>query len=200
MKIEHLLSITVLVMLAGIAYGGLVQPAPVSVDLVNMTAQGDQLTARTSSGDTELIGCGLRNFDDGTGNAFRFGFCQATDADGDAITCFTEDDSLIDEMRANSDYSFITFNWQDDGFGGTECTRVGFSTQSLYLPVAEVLRCDANDDGAIDRNDIRAIAANRNQPATGPGDPMDWDENGTINVLDARGCQRACTLPRCAAQ
>jgi len=134
MKIEHLLSITVLVMLAGIAYGGLVQPAPVSVDLVNRTALGDQLTARTSAGNTEFIGCGTRNFDDGTGNAFRFGFCQASDADGDEITCFTENDNLIDEMRANNDYAWITFSWQDDGFGGADCTRVGFSTQSFYLP------------------------------------------------------------------
>ena len=40
----------------------------------------------------------------------------------------------IDEVRANTDYAFITFNWQDDGFGGAECIRVGFSTQSFYLP------------------------------------------------------------------
>ena len=33
---------------------GLTQPAPVDVDLVNFFAQGDQLTARTSAGDTEF--------------------------------------------------------------------------------------------------------------------------------------------------
>ena len=27
---------------------------------------------------------------------------------------------------------------------------------------------------------------------------MDWDGNHVINVRDARGCQRACALPRCA--
>jgi hypothetical protein len=200
MKTKHLLSIVPLALLAGVVYAGLEQPALVAVDLVNMAANGDQHTARTSAGDTELIGCGSRSIDDGTGNAFRFGFCQATDADGDTITCFTQDAELLNEMRANSDYAFITFGWQDDGSGGAECTRVGYSTQSFYLPVAEVQRCDVNGDGAVDRNDIRAIAANRNQPATGPDDPMDWDQNGTINVLDARGCQRACTLARCAAQ
>jgi hypothetical protein len=134
MKIRYLLSVTVLTLLAGAAFAGLAQPAPVTVDLVNMFANGDQLTARTSANDTEFIGCGTRNIDDGTGNPFRFGFCQASDADGDEITCFTERDSLLDEMRANTDYAFITFGWQDDGFGGAECIRVGFSTQSFYLP------------------------------------------------------------------
>jgi len=134
MKIKHLVSIVVATLLAGVAFAGLVQPALVTVDLVNMSALGDQFAARTSADDTQLIGCGTRSFDDGTGNAFRFGFCQASDADGDEITCFTQNDVLLDEMRANSDYAFITFNWQDDGFGGAECIRVGFSTQSFYLP------------------------------------------------------------------
>jgi len=140
MEIRYLLATTVLTLLAGFAYAGLAQPSPVAVDLVNMTALGDMLTARTSAGDTEFIGCGTRNFDDGTGNAFRFGFCQASDADGDEITCFTQLDSLIDEMRASNDYAWVTFSWQNDGFGGAECTRVGFSTQSFYLP--EILGAD----------------------------------------------------------
>jgi hypothetical protein len=200
MKTKHLLSIAALALMAGVAFAGLALPVLVSVDLENMTAHGDQHAARSSDNDAELIGCGTRSFDDGAGSAWRFGFCQATDADGAGITCFTEEARLLDEMRVNNDYAYITFNWQDDGFGGAECTRVGFSTQSFYLPVDEVQRCDANGDGAVDRNDIRAIGANRNQPASGPDDPMDWDQNGTINVLDARGCQQACTLPRCAAQ
>ena len=97
-KRSVILTIT-LTLLAGFAVAGLVQPAPVDVDLVNMFAQGDQHTARTSAGDTEFIGCGTRSFDDGMGNTFRFGFCQAEDADGDNITCFTQSDALLDEMR-----------------------------------------------------------------------------------------------------
>ncbi len=120
MKIRHLISTTVLMLLAAFAYAGLVQPAPVEVDLDNMFAFGDQFTARTSAGDTQFIGCGTRSIDDGTGNPFRFGFCQASDADGDEVTCFTENANLLDEMRANNDYAFITFGWQDDGSGGAE--------------------------------------------------------------------------------
>ena len=131
---NKILTVTTLMLLTGFAYAGLVQPSPVDVDLVNMTAIGDQFTARTAADDISFIGCGTRNFDDGAGNSFRFGFCQAGDADGDSITCFTQNDSLLDEMRAQSDYSWITFSWQDDGSGGFECIRVGFSTQSFYLP------------------------------------------------------------------
>lgn len=62
------------------------------------------------------------------------------------------------------------------------------------------LVCDINDDSFVDINDIRTIVLNRNQPATGSDDPMDWDQNGVISVLDARGCVLACSLPRCAEQ
>ena len=71
-------------------------------------------------------------------------------------------------------------------------------TQEIEEP--GVLMCDANLDDTIDIRDIRAIAMMRNQPATGPDDPMDWDQNGIISVLDARGCVLACNLPRCAIQ
>jgi len=75
--------------------------------------------------------------------------------------------------------------------------------QSLDLIIPEgdvpiVQRCDINDDNVVDMNDIRAISYRRNQPAAHPDDPMDWDKNNWIDIYDARGCQLACTLPRCA--
>lgn len=66
--------------------------------------------------------------------------------------------------------------------------------------VPVIQRCDIDGDNTVDINDIRAIAAMRNQPAAHPDDPMDWDRNSVIDILDARGCQRACTLRRCAIQ
>jgi len=60
-----------------------------------------------------------------------------------------------------------------------------------------IQRCDIDLNNTVDINDIRAILAQRNQPAAHPDDPMDWDRNNVINILDARGCQRACSLPRC---
>jgi hypothetical protein len=73
----------------------------------------------------------------------------------------------------------------------------------IAIPVGDVpdiQRCDIDGNNTVDINDIRAIALQRNQPALHPDDPMDWDRNHVINILDARGCQQACTLPRCAVQ
>ena len=95
-----------------------------------MFAQGDQWTARNSDNSGDLIGCGIRNLDDGMGGSFSFGFCQATDSDGDAITCTSFNEDLFDTIKANNSYSFITFGWD----ANDECTRIGFSTQSFYLP------------------------------------------------------------------
>lgn len=133
MNIRHLITILACVSLAAAAHAGLVQPAPVDVELDNQIANGDMLTARTSSNSVEFIGCGVRQFDDGI-NEFAFGFCQAGDADENQITCFTQTPSLLETIRAISDNSFVTFSWRDDGQGGAECVRVGFSTQSFYLP------------------------------------------------------------------
>ncbi len=58
--------------------------------------------------------------------------------------------------------------------------------------------CDVDGDEDVDIIDIRRIAARRRQKADGPDDPADWDDNGIIDLLDVRGCQRSCTLPRCA--
>ncbi len=61
-----------------------------------------------------------------------------------------------------------------------------------------IQRCDTNHDNWVDIADIREIALERNRPVRHPDDPMDWDKNGVINLLDVRGCQRACAAARCA--
>ena len=115
------------------AFAGFTQPADVDVDLVNMFAQGDMVTARTSAADNVFIGCGSRKIEDGAGGLFEFGFCQAEDADTESVTCFTTNADLLDAMDSTSDMSYITFSWNDDGQGNLTCSRIGFSTQSFYL-------------------------------------------------------------------
>ena len=129
MKIRNLLSITALTLMAGVTFAGLVQPAAVIVDLDNEFAQGDQWTARISKNDVEFIGCGIRLFDFGSGS-FEFGFCQAADSDDVSIFCSTQNADLISAIRATSAFAFVTFSLDVNG----ECTRIGFSTQSFYLP------------------------------------------------------------------
>jgi len=80
--------------------------------------------------DVEFIGCGIRVTSDGVGGTFQFGFCQAADSAGVQITSFTEDAGLLETLRSISDFAYIIFNWDEH----EECTRIGISTQSFYLP------------------------------------------------------------------
>ena len=82
----------------------------------------------------------------------------------------------------------------------TLATLVLLITCSLPSWAEAELVCDTNDDSFVDITDVRTIVLNRNQPATGPDDPMDSNHDGVISVLDARGCVLACSLPRCAEQ
>ncbi|MCA8889974.1 MAG: hypothetical protein R3C40_03715 [Parvularculaceae bacterium] len=108
------------------AYGGYVQPYPVEVDLTNMIASGDTVTARYADNKTEMIGCGARRYQGGT----AWAFCQARTAKGEQILCTTFDQYLVDTVASSADFGFITFSWNKSD----ECTRIGFSNQSFYLP------------------------------------------------------------------
>lgn len=116
------------------AMAGYLQPAEVVVDHDNTFASGDMRSARDAKDDITFIGCGVRHFDDGTGGAFVFGFCQATDADENSVNCTTTNPALLDALDVVADNSFLTFSWEDDGDGNLTCTRIGASTQSFYLP------------------------------------------------------------------
>ena len=117
-------------LLSTAAFGGSVQPFPVDVDLTNLTASGDMVTARYSENDNEFIGCGIRIIQDGVGGVFSFGFCQAEDRDGERAFCNSQDAALLDAISSSGDYGFITFSYDEDDV----CTRIGFSNQSFYLP------------------------------------------------------------------
>lgn len=133
MSVRRILTFVAMTLISSAVVAGYVQPVPVDVDLDAEYALGDMFTARTDEGANVFIGCGVRYVDLG-GGLFAWGFCQAEDADGDKILCYTQNEALLDRVRSTSDYSFITFSWTDDGNGGAECVRVGFSTQSFYLP------------------------------------------------------------------
>lgn len=133
MKIIHIAGILLLAAFSTLAIAGYTQPAPVSVTLNpdgSGHATGDMVSARYSDNDIENIGCGTRIYDDGAGGSWYYGFCQARDASGVQSFCATERADLLDIMKATSDYSFITYTWNSAG----ECTHIGFSTQSFYIP------------------------------------------------------------------
>lgn len=56
------------------------------------------------------------------------------------------------------------------------------------ISIHSLTDCDVDADGDIDINDLRSMLGRRNQPASGPDDPMDPDGDGIISVLDVRIC------------
>ena len=136
MKVRHFVMTASMLLVSGIVLAGYTQPAAVQV-LVNPDgsgfAEGDMVTARFADNDLDFIGCGVRTFADGAG-VFESGFCQARMADGspDGVSgfCNVFNPELLDTMKATSDFSYVTFSWNEFG----ECTRIGFSTQSFYIP------------------------------------------------------------------
>lgn len=133
MKLKLLTTMLLAFCIPGLALAGYVQPAPVDITLNadgSGNATGDMVTARFADNEVEHIGCGVRIWKMADGSYLNWGFCQARDADEVNVFCSTEDPDLLDVMKATSSYSFITFAWDTD----EECTRIGFSTQSFYLP------------------------------------------------------------------
>ena len=132
MRLGKIFWIGTLTLFSAAAFAGLAQPAPILITQNadgSGNAQGDMLTARNADNDVEFIGCGTRTIDTGTGS-FSFGFCQAANAAEEMAFCSTSNADLLDAVKAVSDYSFLTFGFDESG----ECTRIGSSTQSFYLP------------------------------------------------------------------
>lgn len=129
---------------SSLAWSGATQPAPVQIvfdEFGGGNASGDLLSARNSKNDEEFIGCGIRYIETGNGDpaipseeAFALGFCQAALEEDETVVCFTQNKALIEGMMMTSDSNFITFSWTQNEFGDLDCTRIGSSNQSLYLP------------------------------------------------------------------
>jgi hypothetical protein len=58
--------------------------------------------------------------------------------------------------------------------------------------------CDMDEDGDIDKNDIRAITRLRGQTVPPAPETADVNNDNRITVNDSRGCTLRCTRPRCA--
>jgi hypothetical protein len=118
------------------------------------------------------------------------------DSDGDGVC----DD--VDNCPANSNP-----NQEDrDGDGvGDVCDNCPDTPNPDQDPTAcevppEVLVCDVDGDGDIDKIDLSLISRGRNKPASGPDDPRDANHDGVITAADVKACTPQCTRPYCATQ
>jgi hypothetical protein len=58
--------------------------------------------------------------------------------------------------------------------------------------------CDVDENGIVDFRDIKGIFYSFGDTAEGSDDPRDWDRDGMITKIDAKGCIRECTNTYCA--
>lgn len=139
MRILHYVVAIILAVSATMVLGGAANHGDMLLDLDGKVAWGNMVSVRYTKNGNELIGCGVRSFDNGDGTAWSFGFCQAADADDNYVICYTQQPELLDAIRGSADFSFLVFSWDgvlDPDFGSENgtCTHIGFSTQSFYLP------------------------------------------------------------------
>ena len=145
MKARQLLIAFLITTASSIVLAGATLSVPVEIDVDARTAFGDMVTARYSDNDDELIGCGIRHIQAGP-TVIKFAFCQAVNgpAPENFAVCNTLDPDLVEAVHALSSFSFITFGWNEDG----ECTRVGSSTQSVYLPAFKLKKGSKGSKGS----------------------------------------------------
>jgi uncharacterized repeat protein (TIGR01451 family) len=114
-----------------------------------------------------------------------------------------EGSALMDGNIARADTAQPEFTPDVDGFYRLELMVFDGAAENsdeveVTIETAAAPVCDVDGDGNVDLADISLIIQARNTPASGSDDPRDWDGDGLITVLDARGCVVQCTNPRCA--
>ncbi len=86
----------------------------------------------------------------------------------------------------------VTFKPGSDGSSPVLSNLVARSLED-----AAGMMCDVDDSGGVDFLDILRIFSTIRYPAEGLNDPRDLDGDGTITLMDARGCVRECSRPFC---
>lgn len=82
----------------------------------------------------------------------------------------------------------------------SEVTRTQAYNAEAFEGFVVPQKGDIDGDGDVDLDDMNAVLAARNTPASGPNDPRDLDGDGMITALDARQLRLLCSRPNCATQ
>jgi len=116
------------------------------------------------------------------------------DSDGDGICDADDNCPAIDNPNQED---------QDgDGVGDVcdNCPTTANPDQDPGACTSQVVLCDVDGDGDIDRADLSLISRSRNQSASGPDDPRDANGDGVITPADVKACIPQCTRAGCATQ
>jgi hypothetical protein len=133
MKTLILFMAAAMLLLSSQTFAGAFHVAPVEIDFDKKTARGNLIAARASESPHERIGCAV-----GYGYLLgHYAYCEATDADENAIKCITYDPDMIDTIASINTFSFVYYAWEEghsvpEGF--ELCTHVTVATRSIHIP------------------------------------------------------------------
>jgi hypothetical protein len=162
-------------------------------------AAGDQVLAslfEIDTGSDDLVQPGGGFHDTRLGLFAPGGATPAAEDDDGGPGLFS---NLAGSAGASGDWTLGVTGFRDTGYTGVHPEGFfGYVLVAALAPTEEVLRCEVVAPAdRIDIDDINAIFAARNTPASGPDDPRDADGDGTITVVDSSLCRLECTYPRC---
>lgn len=144
MKSTLTIVVVVLTLMSSVLYAGRATVNEgVEINFDQGWADGVMWPTRSSDNDVEYIGCSYK----GAAEPFlspnmpwkkpvtQWAWCHAMDADQAYVACFTNNEDLLNALRAISPFSYVRFAFTDlDAHNIGECTRFDFSIQSLHLP------------------------------------------------------------------
>jgi hypothetical protein len=97
----------------------------------------------------------------------------------------------------------VTFTYSNTRHAkGSDTITASFTSQAGQVITSQavtkswIMKCDQNNDGKIDKNDVSIIFGGRGLHL--PGDLRDIDGDGWITVNDGRACVLQCTNTNCA--
>ena len=110
-----------------------------------------------------------------------------------------QDQQWVYQDDPDSGISNVHINWLNNTitFDVNHFTRF-----AAFLPPAEILPGDIDNDGDVDRDDLNILLLDRNKSVADSscGSACDLDGDGVITALDARKLVLLCTRPRCATE
>ncbi len=119
-----------LLLVSSIASAGSFLHYPVRIN--ETWATGNILSARLSDDEQENIGCVVEyNNWPGEEETRLEGWCRADMSPDIHVKCYTDDEKLINMMGSISDFSHITFAWDEDEKG--TCTFVHICSQAWHF-------------------------------------------------------------------